>query len=142
VSVEANKAVVRRVWEEVWNGRDLSVADVIFAPEYAAHERAFMPAWLAAFPDWQFEIEDVVAEGDRVVTRFLGRGTHRGRTASLGLGAVAPTGRRIAVRGYITHRLAGGRIVEGRASALLDRLGMLEQLGATAVPPARDGETP
>jgi predicted ester cyclase len=136
VSVEANKLVVRRVWEEVWNGRDLSVADAVFTPEYAAYERAFMPSWLAAFPDWRFDVADMVAEADRVVTRFVGRGTHRGRTSAFGLGAVAPTGRRVEMRGYITHRLEGGRIVDGRTSALLDRLGVLEQLGATIVPPA------
>jgi len=135
VTADANKAIVRRVWDEVWNGRDLSVVDAVFAPEYAAYERAFMPAWLAAFPDWRFEVEDMVAETDRVVTRFIGRGTHRGRTSSFGLGAVEPTGRPVEMRGYITHRLADGRIVEGRGSAVLDRLGVLEQLGATVVPP-------
>jgi predicted ester cyclase len=127
---ETHKAIVRRVWDEVWNGRDLAVADEVFAPEYAAHERAFMPTWLAAFPDWRFEVEEMTAEADRVVTRFVGRGTHLGRTASFGLGGVAPTGRRIEMRGYITHRLFEGRIVDGRGTALLDRLGVLEQLGA------------
>jgi predicted ester cyclase len=129
-SVAANKATVRRVWDEVWNGRDLDVADAIFAPDYAAYERAFMPTWLAAFPDWRFEVEDMIAEADRVVTRFVGRGTHEGRTDSFGLGALAPTGRTIEMRGYITHRLADGRIVDGRGTAVLDRLGVLEQLGA------------
>jgi predicted ester cyclase len=94
-----------------------------------------MPTWLAAFPDWRFEVEEMVAEADRVVTRFVGRGTHRGRTTSFGLGSIAPTGRVVEMRGYITHRLADGRIVDGRGSALLDRLGVLEQLGATVVPP-------
>jgi predicted ester cyclase len=138
-TAQANKALVRRVWDEVWNGRNLAVADEIFAPEYAAHERAFMPGWLAAFPDWRFEVEDMVAEADRVVTRFVGRGTHRGRTSAFGLGAVAATGRPVEMRGYITHRLADGRIVEGRGSALLDRLGVLEQLGATVTPPPASG---
>ena len=136
MTAEANKAIVRRVWDEVWTRRSLAVADEIFAPEYAAHERAFMPAWLAAFPDWRFEVEEMVAESDRVVTRFVGRGTHHGRTSSFGLGAIAPTGRPVEMRGYITHRLAGGRIVDGRGSVLLDRLGVLEQLGVAVVPPA------
>jgi predicted ester cyclase len=135
MSPKANKMIVRRVWDEVWNGRDLAVADEVFAPEYAAHERAFQPAWLAAFPDWRFEVEEMTAEDDRVVTRFVGRGTHHGRTASFGLAGVEPTRRRIEMRGYITHRLTDGRIVDGRHTALLDRLGVLEQLGATVEPP-------
>jgi predicted ester cyclase len=127
---EQNKAVVRRVWDDVWNGRDAIAIDELFAPDHAAYEHAFMPTWLAAFPDWRFEVEEMTAEADRVVTRFVGRGTHRGETGSFGLAGLAPTGRTVELRGYITHRLRAGRIVEGRQTALLDRLGLLEQLGA------------
>jgi predicted ester cyclase len=129
VSVEANKALVRRVWDDLWNGRDVNVADEIFAPDYAAYERSFMPTWLLAFPDWRFEVEDMVAEGDRVVTRFVGRGTHQGHTTSFGLGGVQPTGRPLELRGYVTHRVVDGKIVGGRDTALLDRLSALAQLG-------------
>jgi len=129
VSAARNKQIVRRVWDELWNGRQAGLVDELFAPDYAAYERAFLPGWLAAFPDWTFEVLDMVAEDDRVVTRFVGRGTHRGPTASFGLAGVEPTGQRIEMRGYITHRLADRRIVDGRSTALLDRLGVLEQLG-------------
>lgn len=128
MSAEANKALVWRVWEDVWSRRDLAVADELFTPEYAAYERSFQPMWLRAFPDWRFDVEEMTAEADRVVTRFVGRGTHRRRTEAFGLGAVEPTGRPVELRGYITHRVEGSRIVAGRETALLDRISLFEQL--------------
>ncbi|MCB0188203.1 MAG: ester cyclase, partial [Caldilineaceae bacterium] len=69
MSTETNKVIVRRLWEEVWNQRHLSVCDEIFDAEYAAHEKGFAPVLLAAFPDLHFTIEDMIAEDDKVVTR-------------------------------------------------------------------------
>lgn len=125
MSVDGNKAVVRRLWEEVWNRADLAVADRIFDETYAAHEKASVPVVRAAFPDSHHAVEDLIAEGDKVVTRFTWRGTHRG--AFMG---VPPTGRRVEVGGIWIHRLEGGRIVEGREWGQVDWLGLLRQLGA------------
>lgn len=122
---EENKAVVRRLWEEVWNRADLAVADRIFDAAYAAHEKAFVPVVRAAFPDSHHTIEDLIAEGDKVVTRFTRHGTHRGEFMG-----VPPTGRRVAVGGIWIHRLEAGRIVEGREWGQVDWLGLLQQLGA------------
>ncbi|MCO5191495.1 MAG: ester cyclase, partial [Anaerolineae bacterium] len=78
MSPEANKAIVRRLWEDVWNRRNADVCDEIFDAAYAAHEKRFMPRMLAAFPDLRFEVEDMIAEGDKVVTRYTLIATHRG----------------------------------------------------------------
>ncbi len=125
MSAEANKAVVRRLWEEVWNRADLAVADAIFDAAYAAHEKAFVPLMRAAFPDSHHMIEDLIAEGDKVVTRFTWSGTHRGEFEG-----IPPTGRHISVQGIWIHRLEGGRIVEGRDWGQVDWLGLLRQLDA------------
>ena len=125
-SAEGNKAVVRRLWEEVWNRADLAVADEIFDAAYAAHEKASVPVVRAAFPDSYHVVEDLIAEGNKVVTRFTWRGTHRGEFMG-----VPPTGRRVEVGDIWIHRLAGGRIVEGRAWGQVDWLGLLQQLGAS-----------
>ena len=125
MSTEGNKAVVRRLWEEVWNRADLAVADEIFDEAYAAHEKASVPVVRAAFADSHHAVEDLIAEGDRVVTRFTWSGTHRGPFMG-----VPPTGRRVAVEGIWIHRLEGGRIVEGREWGQVDWLGLLRQLGA------------
>ncbi len=126
MSTEGNKAVVRRLWEEVWNRADLAVADEIFDEAYAAHEKAFVPVVRAAFADSHHTVEDLIAEGDRVVTRFTWRGTHRGDFMG-----VPTTGRRVAVGGIWIHRLEGGRIVEGREWGQVDWLGLLQQLGTS-----------
>jgi steroid delta-isomerase-like uncharacterized protein len=135
MSVDENKAVVRRLWEEVWNAADLAVADAIFAPEYAAHERGYVPFIRAAFPDSEHTIEAMIGERDIVVTRFLWRGSHRGEF--LGLPA---TGKRVAVRGLWMHRLDGGRIVEGREWGALDWLAFLDQIGAVIALPGRGSD--
>lgn len=109
MSAEANKIIVRRLWEEVWNQADLAVADAIFDDADVAHEKAFVPLIRAALPDSHHAIEDLIAEGDKVVTRFTWSDTHHGEFEG-----IPPTGRRISVQGIWIHRLEDGRIVEGR----------------------------
>ena len=129
MSAEANKIIVRRLWNEVWNRADLAVADTIFDEAYAAHEKAFVPVMRAAFPDSHHTIEDLIAEGDKVVTRFTWSATHQGEFEG-----IAPTGRRIRVQGIWIHRLEGGRIVEGRDWGLVDWMSLLRQLDALPDP--------
>ncbi|MDQ3779139.1 MAG: ester cyclase [Chloroflexota bacterium] len=137
MDVEGNKSVVRRLWEEVWNQADLAVADQIFDEAYAAHEKAFVPVFRTAFPDSHHTVEDLIAEGDKVVTRFTWSGTHRGEFMG-----VPPTGRRVAVGGIWIHRVEGGRIVEGRNWGQVDWLGLLQQLGAPPGGPSSTGQSP
>lgn len=130
-----NKAVVRRLIEEVVNAGNLRAAEEIYAPDYAPHEapvsgkaggpeaaKRILAAYRAAYPDFSMTVEDELAEGDRVATRYVARGTHLGEIAG-----VAPTGKRFEVSGICIHRVVDGRIVEGWWQA--NELGMLRQLG-------------
>jgi steroid delta-isomerase-like uncharacterized protein len=133
---EENKAIVRREMEEVFNHTgNLDAADEIYAPDYVGHEpttgdirgmegaKQFAAEYRKAFPDLETTIEDQVAEGDKVVTRFSARGTHQGETEDFG----PPTGNRIEITGITIEQFAGGKIVEDWTN--FDALGLLQQLG-------------
>lgn len=134
MTTEENKAVVRRLVEEVINNRNLDLVDGLIAPNYEYHDPAqpmrgpqgfkdLMTSYFTAFPDLQFAIEDMIAEGDKVVSRWTARGTHRGE-----LMGIAPTGKLVTVTGIVISRIANGKFVDDWES--LDALGMLEQIGA------------
>ena len=129
MSAEENKAVVRRLWEEVWNQNKLDVCDEIFDTEYAAHEKGFAPVLRAAFPDIHFEVLQMVAEDDRVVSHYMLTGTHQGDFMG-----IPATGNRIEVKTIWIHRLEKGRIVEGQKWGVWDSLAMMQQLGMTLAP--------
>jgi predicted ester cyclase len=144
----ANKELVRRHFEELWNRRDLAVADELMAKDYLEHAVApFGQAepgrvdgptamrqtaeWLLAqFPDLQMRIEAIVAEGDLVAVRVLSEGTNLGPLN----GVVPPTGKRFAARQSHWFRVEGGRLAEHWATRE-DLVAML-QLGVVQ-PPAR-----
>ncbi len=136
MSEESNKAVFRRYVEEVGNEGNLELADEIF-DSYLAHQpdgsvlergpedvKRFTTEFREAFPDFHTTIEDQIAEGDRVVSRWRMRGTHRGQFRG-----IAPTGKRVEVRGIGIFRFSNGKVVESWDN--LDELGMMRQLGAT-----------
>jgi steroid delta-isomerase-like uncharacterized protein len=136
MSTEENKAVVRREFEEIFNqGGNLDAAEEIYAPDYVGHEPTFGDVHGAdgakqfaadlrqAFPDLQSTIEDQLAEGDKVVTRFRTRGTHQGESEDLG----PPTGNRIEVTGITIEQFSEGKIVEDWTN--FDALGLMQQLG-------------
>ncbi|MYB41769.1 MAG: ester cyclase [Chloroflexi bacterium] len=137
---EANKALVRRFFDEVMNEGKVDLVDEIFAPEYVnrhAHPgqqpgpdgvRQLVTNVRRAFPDLVETVDDLVAEGDRVGLRLTLRGTHLGAFR----GAEA-TGRRVEVMGMAIVRIADDRIAEGWF--FFDREAMWEQLGID--PPAR-----
>jgi predicted ester cyclase len=118
VGVEQSKDAARRVLEEIWNQKDetaidrYSVADVQGNdPDFGtsrAQFRGFWRARITAFPDLNFEIKDMIAEGDQVLTRWMMTGTHLREY----LGA-APTGARVRVEGKSLDRLAVGVVAEG-----------------------------
>ncbi len=132
--VAGNKAVVLRFVDGVVNRGETKLLADLVAPDHVRHApdgdlygregvRIDVAEWRSGFPDLRLEVADQVAEGDRVATRFLLRGTHGG--PFLG---VAPTGRPVAVSGVSIDRLAGGRLIESWLS--LDALGLLRQVGA------------
>jgi predicted ester cyclase len=120
---ERNKAVVRRLIEEVLNNGHLDLVDELYAPAQAPAARRWIAPFRASFPDVHMEIVELVAEGDKVVGRFTCSATHLG--AWLGH---APTGRRFErVDEVSIFRLRDGRIVH--AWTLEDTRSRLEQLG-------------
>jgi steroid delta-isomerase-like uncharacterized protein len=137
MTAEENRALIRR-WIESINQGNLAVTDEVFAANcvrriiYHANVskvgrgpegiKRRVAEWRAAFPDWHFTVEEMLAEGDRVMTRCTVRGTHRGELFGL-----PPTGRQVAYTEMILSRVAEGRIVEN--SVLIDRLGLLQELG-------------
>lgn len=134
MSVDEQKAVVRRFVEEFWNKGNVAVADeLLFAHativlpgmEHLNLEgfKTFALTFRSGFPDWFTTVEAMVAEEDRVVEYWTGRGTHRGEFQG-----IAPTGRRVTVPGFVLYRLASGKITEFRG--LFDRLALMQQLGA------------
>jgi predicted ester cyclase len=122
---DANKAVVRRLVAEVFNGGHLEVIDQLYAPELAAAAKRWIAPFRASFPDVHIEIVELLAEGDKVVARFTCSATHLGDWLSH-----APTGRRFErVDEVWIVRFRDGRIVH--VWSLEDTLGRLQQLGLT-----------
>jgi steroid delta-isomerase-like uncharacterized protein len=134
-SLSDNKSVVLRSEKELWSNGNLAVADELYSPDFVCHFIAG-PEWRglegikgevrqhrASFPDWSERVDDIVAEGDRVVIRFTSTGTQRGAFAG-----IAPTGRKVTIQEVAIFRLADGKIVE--QWGFPDIHGLLEQLGA------------
>jgi steroid delta-isomerase-like uncharacterized protein len=132
---ENNKAIVRRLLEDFWNKGNLSLADELFAPNYEHHdastpdfgrgpesEKKRATLYRTAFPDVRLTIEDIIAEGETVMTRWSCRGTHKGD-----LRGIAPTGKQINISGVTIARLANGKFAEGWVN--WDALGLMQQLG-------------
>ena len=141
MSVDQNKAVIRRFLEEVINqgllerADDLVLADFVEIDPLPGQEqgrdglKAVIGMIRSAFPDTNWVINEMVGEGEKVVTRFTWTGTHAG--AFLGVPA---TGRHVMVKGVVIDRLEGGKMADSRI--LMDTLGLMQQLGAIPAPPA------
>ena len=135
---EQNKALVRRYYDELWNAWNLDVADEIIGADIAFRGslglttkglegfKQYVNTVRAAFPDFHNTIEELIAEGDKVVARLTYRGTHRGT-----LFGIAPTGKRVTYTGVAIFRIAGGKVADGWVMG--DTLGLMRQLGATSV---------
>jgi steroid delta-isomerase-like uncharacterized protein len=132
---EQNKAVVRRVFDELWNRGNLPVADEFFASTYTHHdpstpdagrgpesEKKRVTLYRTALHDLRLTIEDIIAEGEMVMARWSCRATHKGD-----LNGIAPTGKQIAISGISMVRFASGKMVEGWIT--WDALGLMQQLG-------------
>ena len=139
MSIEENKALVRR-WVDAWNtNSNFEVIDQIFAvdwidrnpipgsPQGLEGAKYFVTAFRSAFSEIQLTIDLLLGEGDWVMFRWIATATHTG--PFLG---VAPTGKRVTFSGVTIHRVANGRFAESVGE--IDFLGLLEQLGAFPTP--------
>jgi len=142
-TTEANKVLARLLLEEDISRGDEAVAERIIHPDFVDHtnppgmqhglagHKAIVRLFRAAFPDQWWQIEDLIAEGDRVVARTTMRGTHRGDFFG-----IPATGRAVTLPGVHVMRVADGKIAEHWGSN--DDLGLLRQIGALPEPsPAR-----
>ena len=131
---EENKSLVRRMFEELNKGNlasidDLYAADFVWhAPGGSEHYdretmKGMLASFLTTFPDFHVTIEDLIAEGDKVVLRFASTATHQGEYLGM-----APTGKQVKSPGITIYRITGGKVVEEWAER--DMLGPMQQLGA------------
>ena len=132
---DEGKRLYRRLADEVLNGKNLSVVDELLAADFAEHVggqlrqvgiegfKAARRRRNGAFPDWHVVIDDLIAEGDKVVVRATGRGTHSGEFMG-----IAPTGKRVSVTWIAIYRVANGKLAEHWQN--IDDLGLMKQLGA------------
>ena len=139
MGMEENKAAVRRVIEEAFNRGNLRVIDEHLDPGYVDHVgvtqeihgieefKQFVSGYRTGFPDIAITIEEQIAQGDVVVTRWSATGTHRGDLAG-----IPPTGKQVKVTGLALERFSGGKIVETWDQ--YDALGMMQQLGVVPTP--------
>jgi steroid delta-isomerase-like uncharacterized protein len=138
MSAEENKEIVRRFWG-VWEEGNLSLVDELLAPDYVNHSpgmpgqpegpegvKAVVNMFRSGLPDLKVVIEDVIAEGDKVMMRYKIEGTHEGE-----LFGVQPTGRRVSIESITVERVSGGKIREHWR--VTDTLDMMQQLEAIPV---------
>jgi steroid delta-isomerase-like uncharacterized protein len=143
MSEAENKTIAQRFNEDVWGRGDQAVLEELLDPDFVDHDalpgqapgreghKQILAAFRSAFPDLNVTTEDIVAEGDKVVSRWTARGTHRGE-----LLGIAPTGNGVTIKGIEVLRVAEGRIVERWAQ--FNDLEMMQQLGV--VPPPEQSE--
>jgi predicted ester cyclase len=134
----ANKELVRRFYKEVYVNWNMAVADEVISPQFISHDwpeggltgpkafRDYYSAIRSALPDARYEVDDLIAEGDRVVVRWRLLGTHKGAFRG-----IAPTGRAITLKGIAIYRVEGGKLME--RWVVSDLYGVLEESGALPV---------
>jgi predicted ester cyclase len=140
MSTEANRALLHRSIEEVFNRGNVSVVDELFAPDFVEHEelppgtppgreatKQLFTMLRSAFPDLNIKTDDTIAEDDKVVVHSTWSGTHKGEFMG-----IAPAGNSVSFGVVDTVRIAGGKFVEHWG--LMDNLGLMQQLGAIPAP--------
>jgi steroid delta-isomerase-like uncharacterized protein len=143
MSTETNKTVSRRLFEEVWNKGNLALLNEIIAKDLVNSGPGTLPGlptgpegtkqlitvYRNAFPDVHFTIDEQIAEGDKVVTRWTAHGTHKGE-----LVGIPATGKSTTVTGIGVDRIINGKIAE--SWGIFDQFGMMQQLGVIPMPEA------
>lgn len=137
MSAEENKAVIRRANEEMWNQRNVDAVDELVTEDFLNHPainqqqrgrqnlKDVIRIFEKAFPDFRYEIEDLVAEGDKVTVRDVFTGTHEGDFMG-----IPPTGNQVTMQTIHIFRFEEGKIAEHWA--VRDELGMMRQLGVVS----------
>ncbi len=135
MSTEENKSLVRRYVDQVLNGGRFELLDELLSPNYKRYlsptvapltpelQKQRLAGLRAAFPDLHLTIDDLIAEGDRIVLRVTLRGTHRGAFQG-----IAPTARPVTVFALDVVRIEDGKFIEHWGGP--DLLNLLQQLGA------------
>lgn len=130
-----NKALMRRMYDEVVNGGNIDLIDELVAPDVVEHEefpglasgregvKQFFTMMRGAFPDLRMDVEDMIAEGDKVAARVTMSGTQQGEFMG-----VPPSGKKVSVTSIDIVRFAGGQAAEHWGAT--DTAAMMEQLGA------------
>ena len=134
-----SKKIIKQILEEPWKG-NWTVIDEYVAPGFIGHDpaipepirgiegiKANFQMYIDGFADARITVDEQIAEGDIVATRWTGRGTHSGEIMG-----IAPTGKEVTVSGMTISKLEGGKVIEEWAN--WDALGMLVQLGAIPIP--------
>lgn len=140
MSEERNKAAMRRMVDEVFNGRNMGAIDEMLAPDFVEHEelppgvpqgregvKALTTMLHTAFPDFKATIDDMVAEGDKVTVRMTWRGTHRGDFMG-----IPATGKPVAFGVIDIVRMNGGLVAEHWG--IMDQMALMQQLGGAGGP--------
>ena len=126
MSVEENKTLVRREQEELWNNTgELEAAVELFAAGQAEAAKQEAADFRRGFPDVVSTIEDLIAEGDKVVARWRSRATHRDEYMG-----IPQTGKEVEFTGISVYRIEGGKIAE--SWTVEDQFGLMRQIGAVA----------
>ena len=139
---EQNKDVVQRYWDGKWNERRPEILDELQTPDVVYHGTSMemkgikeykqvYSSYLSAFHDTQVNVEDLIAEGDKVMTRVTFSVVHKGE-----LEGIPPTGKTLTISLFTVFRLVDGKIVE--EWEIIDELGMMMQLGMELKP--KEGE--
>lgn len=140
MATEQNKALVRRLIEEIFNQGNINLADEVFAPDFVEHEqlppgipdgregvKALASMMRSAFPDFKATIDDILADGDKVVIRMTWSGAQKGEFMG-----IPATGRRMSIGVIDIIRVSEGKFVEHWGQ--MDSMGMMQQLGAIPAP--------
>jgi len=132
-----NKSVARRVREEIWNQKNFPLANEIVGPDcvHQVHDpltpqlvkgpeglKKLVDVYMTAFPDARCTVEEVIADGDRVMVRWTARATHTGKLLQ-----IEPTGRKVSVSGVDIYRFENGKMHDHRI--IWDAMGFAQQLG-------------
>jgi steroid delta-isomerase-like uncharacterized protein len=134
MSIES-KAIVRRLYEEVWNKRRVELVDELMSPSHAMHDNHLpdsgvgpeaykrnVARFVKSFPDLHLTVEDMVAENDKVAVSWTISGTHKGEFRG-----IPPTGNKVSVQGITINHIANGKIMDSDIS--FDYLSLMQQLG-------------